>query len=215
MASEIRNIIFDLGGVILNIDAEITKKKFVDLWNGRAEEAYKEIESNHLLLDFETGRVSTEEFRQGMLKFAAPGTLPQKVDDAWNAMMLDIPMAYLDLLWNLKKHYRTFLLSNTNALHTPTYTAQVYQKTGRDITDFFEQVFYSHKLGMRKPDTDIFEYVLQVNGLKPHETLFIDDAEENIHTAASIGIQTLQLVPPKKLTDVFAFQRKGAPVIRR
>lgn len=204
MKNKIKNIIFDLGGVVLTIDPDRTRNQFIALWDGHAEEVYKEILRENILTDFETGRISAEEFRQGMLKFARPGTPPSAIDTAWNAMLIDIPAENLHVLWNFRKHYRTFLLSNTNAMHTPIYSAMFLEKSGKPMEAFFEGIFLSHKLGMRKPDLEIFEYVLKINGLNPAETLFIDDAQENIQAAASLGIQTIHLVPPVNLQKIFS-----------
>jgi len=204
MNALIQNIIFDLGGVILNIDPERTRAKFIAMWNGKAEEVYRNIVRENILEDYETGRISTDEFRQALLKYAHPGTPPSAIDDAWNAMLLDIPAENLTVLWKVKEHYRTFLLSNTNAMHTPLYSAMFSNKSGKSMEEFFEGVFLSHKLGMNKPHREIFEYVLQVNGLRPDETLFIDDAEENIRAAAALGIQTIHLIPPLHLQNIFS-----------
>lgn len=204
MLPQIRNIIFDLGGVILNIDPERTRSKFVAMWNGKAEEVYRNILQEKILDDYETGRISTEEFRQRLLKFSHHGIPPTAIDDAWNAMLLDIPVENLDVLLKAKKHYRTFLLSNTNALHTPLYSAMFYEKSGKPMEEFFEGIFLSHKLGMNKPHREIFEYVLKVNELLPEETLFIDDTEENIKAAAALGIRTIHLIPPLTLQNIFS-----------
>ncbi len=203
MPAEIQNIIFDLGGVILNIDPERTRAKFIAMWNGKAEEVYRNILQDKILENYETGRISTDEFRQGLLKYAQPGTPPSAIDDAWNAMLLDIPAENLNILWKVKEHYRTFLLSNTNAMHTPLYSDIFFKKSGKRMEEFFEGVFLSHKLGMNKPHREIFEYVLQVNGLRPGETLFIDDAEENIRAATALGIKTIHLIPPLNLQKIF------------
>lgn len=204
MIAQIQNIIFDLGGVILNIDPERTRAKFIALWNGKAEEVYQNILREKILEKYETGRISAEEFHQSLLKYSHSGTPSSAIDDAWNAMLLDIPTENLNVLWKVKKHYRTFLLSNTNAMHTPLYSAMFFNKSGKPMEEFFEGVFLSHKLGMNKPHREIFEYVLQVNGLQPEVTLFIDDAEENIRAAAALGIHTIHLLPPLNLQNIFS-----------
>ena len=118
-------------------------------------------------------------------------------------MIIDFPVERIRLLENLKKHYRTFLLSNTNEIHLLSYSALLKRLHGVELDSLFEKAYYSHLIGLRKPKPDIFEYVLKQQGLKAKETLFIDDLEENIKAAQRVGLQTYLLQAPETLIDLF------------
>ncbi|MCZ8285071.1 MAG: HAD-IA family hydrolase, partial [Bacteroidia bacterium] len=118
--------------------------------------------------------------------------------EAWNAMLLDFPLHRLELLKALKSKYRLFLLSNTNETHVREFEASLLNSQGyQNLEPFFEKVYYSCRMGMRKPDTEIFDYVLKENKLVPEETLFIDDTIHHIEGALKTGIQA-HLLPKGK-----------------
>ncbi|MEJ7768558.1 MAG: HAD-IA family hydrolase, partial [Chitinophagaceae bacterium] len=122
----------------------------------------------------------------------------EQIRTAWNAMLLDIPAGRIDFLLGLKKRYRIFLLSNTNAIHHEAFQQIELKTTGDPVTlnDCFEKAYYSHEIGLRKPDGEIFEYVLNTNRLIAEQTLFIDDTLSNVEAANSINIKGLYLDHP-------------------
>jgi len=201
---QIQNIIFDLGGVILNIDYRRTENAFKALGVQNFNELYSQFKGNELFDNLETGKVSRETFVSELGKYVQPGTLEEDIIAAWNAMLLDFPVQRLQILQQLKNQYRLFLLSNTNAIHVDVFNDILMRDRGLpSIAIFFEKAYFSHEVGMRKPNSDIYEYVLNENGLKPGETLFIDDTLPNITTAAALGIQTIHLQAPKTIADIF------------
>lgn len=191
----IRNIIFDLGGVILNIDPQLTIEAFRNLgWNDFYLED-TQLLSKQLFYNLENGNSSPSAFRGSVRHMIKNYRDDQEIDDAWTAMILDIPADRVRYLEDLKKSYRIFLLSNTNEIHRIKFHRDFEADFGYPLDELFEQNFYSHKMGLRKPDPQIFLEVLEEADLVPEETLFIDDMEENIEVAKSLGMKVLHIQP--------------------
>ena len=194
----IENIIFDFGDVFLNLDKPATAREMVKY-------GFKEItpELEILFNDYEKGVIGTEVFLKDTGSLF-PNANYQNLIDAWNAILLDFPeyrLQFLEELSNSKKH-RLFLLSNTNDLHIK----EVKRKMGQNFIRFqacFEVFYLSYEMGMRKPDAEIFDFVLHENKLDPSVTLFVDDTKENIDTACSLGIKTWHLqVGKEEVTEL-------------
>ncbi len=125
-------------------------------------------------------------------------------DEAWNAMLGKINPIRVEKLFELKEKHNIYLLSNTNALHVPAFTEILLQDTGvKNLNDIFHKVYYSHEVKMRKPNLDIFEYVLKENNLLGEETLFLDDTFENLKAAENLGINTLKVTHPDMWIEYF------------
>lgn len=192
---EYKNIIFDLGGVILNLEYQKTQRAFESLGLADFKTLYSQAQQTGLFDLYEQGLCSTPYFINSLLPFLPTGTTANKVVQAWNAMILDFPIEKLNGVLALKETHRTFLLSNTNDLHIQAvYRALKAVYPASDLNPFFEKVYFSSDLQMRKPSKSIFEYVCRENKLNPAETLFIDDTEQHIVGAKSTGLNTL-LVP--------------------
>ncbi len=199
----IKNIIFDLGGVLLNIDFQKTMDAFKKLGADNINEIFSGYSQYYFFDAFEKGLISPKEFRNEIRKFLKQNSTDEMIDEAWNAMLLDFPTERINFLLSCKNKYRTFLLSNTNAMHFPVYNKQLKEKFHiNDLSDLFEKAYYSYRLGLRKPEKEIFEIVLKENNLNPEETLFIDDSPINIATADKLGIKTILLEYPKTLMNV-------------
>lgn len=194
-------IIFDLGGVIINLDYQLTTKAFKELGMENFEEAYSQLSQNSLFDDFETGKISSQHFINKLLPHLPVGTSANQVVAAWNAMILDVPSEKIKLLNKLKDQYRIFLLSNTNDIHMVKVRREWNKVTNLAMETFFEKIYLSHELGLRKPDPKIFLEVCNLSGLNPERTLFIDDSPQHITGANSIGLQTIFL---KKSEDLYA-----------
>jgi len=200
----IKNIIFDLGGVIINIDYKLTLAEFKKIGLKDVEKIYTQFGQLEWFDNYDRGRISSETFLSEFGKLLAPGTSREQISHAWNAMLLDFPQERAELLLKLKDRYRTFLLSNTNELHINYYFQKVKELYGYDeMKSFFEKDYYSHRIGMRKPDAEIFEFVLQENGLLAAETLFIDDTLQHVEGARGAGLRAYHLVAPETILDVF------------
>ncbi len=185
----IKNIIFDLGGVIMNISYQKTLNEFKKIGITNIEELYTQAAQVELFDKFDKGLISPQEFRDEIRKRTSARLSDQIIDNAWNAMFLDLPKVRLDLLQRVKNHYNTFLLSNTNAIHIDYFNQLLNREFGlKDFSIFFHKIFYSYEIKMRKPDPDPFMLIVNENGLKPEETLFIDDSVQHIEGARQLGL---------------------------
>ncbi len=181
ISNKYQNIIFDLGGVVLNIDPLLTAKAFSDLGLSNSNELFSPSKQKQLFDLYEKGEISSDGFRNQFKYHCSDKIDDAAVDRAWNAMLLDLPKERLLLLQKAKALHRTFLLSNTNDIHIETFNVYLEKNFGiPDLSGCFEKMYLSYKVGMRKPDAEIFELVLSENNLYPNETLFIDDSIENV-----------------------------------
>ncbi|MBI2281340.1 MAG: HAD family phosphatase [Bacteroidetes bacterium] len=193
MLKGIENIILDLGGVIINLNQELTTKAFQQLFPINHNEILEKSQTQQLFEKYETNQISTAEFLQ-FFKAFNPFINENQIIEAWNKMLLDIPLERIDLIKNLSKKYNVFLLSNTNELHYLTIENQ-YQKVSKNGTfeSLFKKAYLSYRIGLRKPNQEIFENLLLDAHLKPENTLFIDDSLEHINAASTLGIRTYHL----------------------
>ncbi|QCR25062.1 HAD family phosphatase [Pontibacter sp. SGAir0037] len=202
--AQIKNIIFDLGGVIINLDYHKSIQELQRYCKSGRSIEYSQKAQSKLFDLFETGASTAEEFRAQLREEYDLEATDEEIDAAWNAMLLDIPQERIDLLLELGKKYRIFLLSNTNAIHLKRFNEIVaHSFTIPSLDSLFEQTYYSHLVGLRKPDAVIFEQILQQHNLQKEETLFIDDSIQHIESARKIGIQTLHLQPPLTINEFF------------
>ena len=196
-------IIFDLGGVVLNLNPQKTIDAFV-LASGLPPEKVTEAGNNKLFKNFEKGVIDTHSFRSELNRLLGTQLQDKEIDRAWNAMLLDLPLDRLLLLSGLRLRYKTFVLSNTNEIHINAFDEIVQKVTGGEsIQKYFDNVYYSHQVEMRKPDAEIFEMVLKRNSLHPSKTLFIDDTLEHIESANRLGLHTWHLTNQDELFAVF------------
>jgi FMN phosphatase YigB (HAD superfamily) len=202
--SEVKNIIFDWGGVITDLHIDSIILAFKNLGFDRLDEAFARDADQNFFLRFEIGKIKEGEFLQILHNHLHPEVTDRQILDAWNSILGELPAERWIILNEVKKSYRTFLLSNTNSLHLSYYSQKLSALYGRDsFGHLFEKTYYSHILGMRKPDREIYEYVLNDSRLDPCKTLFIDDNPENIATAQELGILTYCLTAPLTLKDIF------------
>lgn len=187
----IKNIIFDLGGVLLNIDYHKTVDAFLDLGISQEALEYSQKEQTEIFDQLETGKMSPESFRDTLRGLSYLGLSDEEIDTAWNAMLLDMPSERIELLKSLKGKYKIFLLSNTNIIHYKSYSQSLKTQHGiESLGAFFDKSYFSHDIGKRKPHEDTFNWVCQDAGIIPSETLFIDDSEQHIEGAKKIGLKT-------------------------
>ena len=195
----IKNIIFDFGDIFINLDKQGTYKAMAAL--GVTEISNEMINVYH---QYEKGLMTTENFIDFFNnKFGTP-----KADliSAWNAILLDFPKKRLEFLKEVSasKKYRLFLLSNTNDLHIKWVQNSLGEKFYNEFKDCFEQFYLSHEINFRKPDSEIYEFVLNKNNLVATETLFVDDLKENTEEAHKLGIHVWNLIPGKEeITTLF------------
>lgn len=195
----INTIIFDFGDVFINLDKNATINAFKKLglsdWNE---------ELNQLNFQFEKGKISQENFLLGIQK-QIPTASIDEILDAWNAILLDFPLYRLEFLQKLSKKYRLFLLSNTDSIHIDTFENENGVSFYRDFYQCFEKVYFSFEVEMRKPDAEIFNYMINKHELSAKRTLFVDDKKENTDAALSLGFQVWNLqVGQEDVVDLFS-----------
>ncbi len=195
--SKINTIIFDLGGVIINLDINKTITEFNKLSNTPFESIYTQLQQTPIFDLFDKGLVSEHDFFSELKTFINGNATHEQIVFAWNAMLLDFPKHRLELLLKLKTKYRLFLLSNTNETHVTAFEKSLNtEHQYKNLEPFFEKVYYSCRMGMRKPDEEIFDCILKENNLNPANTLFIDDTIHHVNGALKTGIQA-QLLDKK------------------
>jgi len=188
----IKNIIFDYGNVIFLIDFLKTQHSFTELGIDNVETFFGHTGHNPLFSEFERGDITASEFRDGIRRITKkPELSDQQINDTWNSLLLGVPPVNHTILLEAKQQYRTFLLSNINEIHLDYIIEYLKREHQVDSNDgFFEKVYYSHLIRKRKPNPDVFEYVLNDSQLNIEETLFIDDSPQHLKTAHEMGFKT-------------------------
>jgi len=183
----INTIIFDFGDIFINLDKQATldalEKLGLKAWNE---------DLDRLNVQFEKGEIQQEDFLLGIQKHV-PNASINEVLDAWNAVLLDFPLYRLEFLQKLSKKYRLFLLSNTDSIHIETFEQENGASFYSDFYQCFEKVYFSFEIEMRKPDAEIFNYLIQKHELSAKNTLFVDDKKENTDAALSLGLHVWHL----------------------
>ena len=183
----INTIIFDFGDIFINLDKKATmdglKKLGLKEWNS---------DLDQLNFQFEKGNITKDEFLAGFQK-QIPNASIENILQAWNAILADFPLYRLEFLQMLSKKYKLFLLSNTDSIHIETFEQKVGPSFYSDFYQCFEKVYFSYEMGMRKPDAEIYQTVLNKHDLQAKRTLFIDDKKENTDAAAALGIHVWNL----------------------
>ena len=198
----LQNIIFDLGGVIMDIDVKLTIQAFTKLGVKDVHRYFGHGFAASFFSDHEAGRISDEVFLREIKNLLGGEVSEQAILDAWNALLLRFPPERIELLKELKTRYRVFLYSNTNAIHYEKFS-EIYRKTiGGALEDNFEKAYFSHVLGQRKPETAGFAQILVENDLDPQKTLFVDDAWINVEAAIKSGMKGLYMPPGFYITDI-------------
>jgi putative hydrolase of the HAD superfamily len=187
---EIELILFDLGGVLIDIDYQATENAFVQLGVRDFHEQYTQFQQNQLFDLFETGQISAQHFINKLLPITQKGTSPNEVVQAWNAMIGGFPDEKIALLVRLSKNQRIALLSNTNELHMVQVKRSWEKSSALVFESLFEQVFLSHEIQQRKPDVATFDWVCQQLKVTPEKVLFIDDSPQHIAGAISARLKT-------------------------
>jgi len=199
----IKNIIFDLGGVIINLDTQRTINAMSELTGKNFDQFYSQSRQSELFNFLDKGQLSENDFFERLKKELSYKGGSDLLLEAWNAMLLDVPEKRLDVLVEMKHNYNTFLLSNTCESHIDAFEAELYREHGvKNFNDYFDKVYYSCRVGLRKPDKEIFELVLRENNLIPEETVFIDDTIQHVQAAGSLGINSYLLQKNMEVGDL-------------
>jgi len=200
---EIKNIIFDLGGVILPIDISLTTEAYKKLGVSNIEELFALGHADSFFKEYEAGLISDEQFVQRIKGLIHEPVTDETVIKAWNALLLDFPPERIEFLKKLRPKYRLFLFSNTNAIHHKAFIQRYAEISGGvNFDDLFETAWYSHIIKMRKPDVAAFQFIIKESGINASETLFIDDALINVEGAMKAGLQAVHLSVGKTILEL-------------
>jgi putative hydrolase of the HAD superfamily len=204
MSAKIKNIIFDLGGVVLDIDESIVYKELEKMGISTSELAHSK-EFIDIMSKFDTGIYTAPTFRKKTKALLGLEKMTDKRFDAiWNAMLLDIPRERIEAIEKVKKHYKIFLMSNTNVIHYDLYVRDLQLRFGyNEFDELFNKSYFSFAEHLEKPDPRFFELILDHEGLLPKETLFIDDTAANIEVAKSLGINTYHISREELVRNLF------------
>ena len=204
MSAKIKNIIFDLGGVILDIDESIVYKELEKMGISTSELAQSK-EFIDIMSKFDTGIYTAPTFRKKTKALLGQEKMTdQRFDAIWNAMLLDIPRERIEAIEKVKKHYKIFLMSNSNVIHYDLYVRDLQLRFGyHEFDELFNKSYFSFAEHLEKPDPRFFELILDHEGLLPEETLFIDDTAANIEVAKSLGIKTYHIRRDELVRNLF------------
>lgn len=200
----IKNIIFDLGGVIYDVRYENIADEFRKFGIVNFESFYTQAAQSDFIDLYEEGKISSAELRNKIRELSGLPLTGEQIDHAWNAILIDIPKHRVELLGLLKLKYKTYLFSNTNEINLQNFRPKMEQKFGFDIFSvLFNEAFFSSEMGMRKPHVDSFQAILSKHSMNPQETLFIDDSPQHIEGARKAGLQAFHLEKGMELSSLF------------
>ncbi len=200
---KIQNILFDLGGVLLDLDFDATFRTFRHYSRKSLVFDIKQLNGLPIFTEFETGLITPTEFREAIRAWLHnPDISDQEIDKAWCSMLLTVPAAKVELLKEISLRFRIYLYSNTNAIHIGFFKRAFQLQHQIEWESLFSNCFYSHIINDRKPLVSGFEKVLQRAGIEAHETLFVDDLQVNTQAAASLGMEVADYIPGQDLASV-------------
>jgi len=200
----LKAIIFDLGGVIVNIDYDHTVRTFQEYGFDQFRDHFSFHAQMDLFDRYEMGLIPDDMFREGIRQKFNKTVTDEEFDHAWNIMIKDLPPHRIEVVKKVKTRYPTFLLSNTNAIHIRFFNRYLQETFGlQDLSDLFTKLYYSYEIHLRKPDVGIYDFVLRDHNLKPDEVIFIDDNPNNVRGARDAGIPTVHLTGGLDISRLF------------
>ena len=202
----IRNLLFDLGGVIINLDRQRCVDALTALGDEKADEMLDLSVQRGTLMDLEEGKISPSDFFKRMRQKIGKAVSDEEIVHALNELLIGIPLDRLTLLRKLRQRFNVMMLSNTNPIMFDTKIAECFAQEGLSITDYFDDVYLSYRFKSCKPDIAIFKKVIELSRIVPQETLFFDDSQKNLDAAASLGFKTFLVTPDRDIVTFFNIQ---------
>lgn len=191
--TKIKNIVFDLGGVLIDLSHDQAVRRFEEIGVVDAVQLLDPYEQKGIFLEVENGMITADEYCQKLREHTGKDLSYEEIKHAWLGFIVDVPQYKLDHLLKLREHYNVYLLSNTNPIIQEGWArTDQFSAAGRPIGDYFDKMYTSYEVGVTKPDRKIFDYMIADSGLIPSETLFVDDAKSNVEVGRSLGFQTYQ-----------------------
>ncbi len=202
-----KNILFDLGAVLININPENAQKYFSSLGIDDYDFHFKKLTEKNIFNDLETGKISPDQFLNS-IKVQLQGAASEiEIQNAWNAILMDFRAESMKHVSLLSQRYNVYLLSNTNAIHLNKINQILFKQLGISLLDnYFKKAYYSQLIGLRKPEAEIYQYVLKDAGISAQETFFIDDLPVNIESAQKLGFKTHLLLPDQRIEKLETLQ---------
>ncbi len=199
----INNVLFDFGKVLINFDNDNAKNYFKKLGVDDYEKHVMALHAENIFNQLEIGEITAEQFINTISQKLHGSVSDTDIQNAWNSILTDYRTESMKHLEKLKNKYNLYLLSNTNAIHHEHFDRILFnQMRVKSLDSYFTKTYYSHQIGMRKPDFKTYEFVLNDAGIIAAETLFIDDLPENVAAASSLGFQTHQLLPEERIENL-------------
>ncbi len=198
-------VIFDLGGVLFDINYQLTSQAFINLGMKDFDKAYSQAKQNHVFDEFEKGNISNDLLRNFIRENASNELTDIQIDTAWNAMLIGMLAFKFETLKKVGSHFKIYLLSNTNGIHLPMVKQMIEMNTpGMSLENHFIKTYYSNEIHRRKPDTEAFELVLNENNLLPENTLFLDDTLQHVEGAKKVGINSILITKELSTEKLFS-----------
>ncbi len=189
---KIKNIVFDLGGVIMELDTQRPIDRFKEVGVSDADKLLDPYEQKGLFLQLEKGEIDLNTFQQKLSEHAGKNLSMDDIYYGWMGFIVDVPQEKLDYIKSLRENYKVYILSNTNPVIMRWAKSPVFSPAGLPLTAYVDKIYASFEIGITKPDPQIFQYMIIDANIDPANTLFIDDGKGNIETALSLGFQTYQ-----------------------
>ena len=186
----ITTLIFDFGGVLIDLDINQCILNFKQLGLENVEQYLNNFAQSGFFMQLEKGQISAVEFRNEIRKLTPNELTDAQIDEAWCSFLLEVPEEKLEMLIELRKKFRVLLLSNTNIIHFPNSEKLLFTNKGRQLSEYFDKCYLSYEMKMAKPDLQIFKNILASENVQPNECLFLDDGLKNTLQAQKLGIQT-------------------------
>jgi putative hydrolase of the HAD superfamily len=198
-------IIFDFGNVLIDLDYPRVIRKFSEVAKKNLEEIEELVVTAPVLQKFEMGMIGPDEFRASINKILGTQMGERQFENIWNSMLKSITKERMDKVLKIGERFDTYILSNTNMIHEIAYEEMIMQATGRpSLRDFVKEVYYSHEIGMRKPNLNCYQFVIDDIGIYPSRMLFLDDRLDNVEAAQKAGMKAIQIFDPdKQLNELF------------
>jgi putative hydrolase of the HAD superfamily len=202
--TKIKNIVFDLGNVLLNLDFDASIRAFQKLGLNSEVVNREQAYADPVFYELEVGKTTPEKFRSRVRQVLKNmDATDRQIDDGWCAMIRDIPAKRVGMLKELANKFNVYLFSNTNAIHINRLHNEFREMHGIEFSSLFVKDFYSHEIHERKPDLASYLKVIELSGIIPEETLFVDDLEKNILGAEKAGLKTFWLKDGMEVAEVF------------
>lgn len=189
--AKIKNIVFDLGGVIIDLDRDQAVKRFKAIGVEDADQIIDTYEQKGIFREVEEGKITAEQFCQKLRDHSGKELSFDDVTNAWLGFVVGVAQYKLDFIDQLRKDYKLYMLSNTNPfIQCEWALTDRFTEAGRPVNDYFDKLYFSYEVGITKPDRGIFDFMIADSGMLPAETLFVDDGKSNIVIGEELGFIT-------------------------